>query len=303
MRALTLILVGMICSNAFTQQEYSFTHYFETNSFFNPAATGSEHTQNIVGLFRKQWAGYKGSPTTGGILYENEVPKYNMGIGGYVFTDKIGETSLTTATANYAYNIKLNNTLKIAFGIDAGVDFITTDYSRLIYWDQTDQLISNAKVNNVLPKVGIGTHFYADNYYVGLSVPRLLNFNSRDFFTVNNSSVPMLVSHYYLTGGYKFDINADFEMRTNALIKYTRGVLPQADLNATCTYNKIIGFGLGYKTLGFATTYIQYSYDNTVTLSYAYDLSLNPIAEYARGGTHEVMIKYHIKPKKPTSKI
>lgn len=303
MKTTALIFAGMVCITAFGQQEYSFTHYFETNSFFNPASTGSEHTQNIVGLFRKQWLGYKKTPTTGGLLYENEIKKYNMGIGGYVFTDKIGETTLTTATINYAYNLKINDKYTLAFGIDAGLDVMSTDYDRLIYWDHTDQLLTDAQRTHVLPKAGLGTHFYSDNFYVGLSVPRLLNYNSPDFHTINNSSVPMIASHYYLSAGYKFDLNDDFKMKTNTLLKYTRNVWPQIDLNATCIYREAFGLGLGYKSLGFATAYLQYIYDKTVVISYGFDYSLNPVGEYARGGTHELMIKYQIKSKKTASKI
>jgi len=303
MKAAAIIITGMVVFNSYSQQEYSFTHYFETTSFFNPASTGTEHTQNIAGLFRKQWLGYTGTPTTGGILYENELKDYNMGIGGYVFSDKIGETSLTTATLNYAYTLKLNRELGLSFGIDAGVDYIITNYDRLIYWDQNDQIITNARSSNFLPKVGLGTQLYNDRFYVGLSVPRLLNFNSKDFYTINNSSIPMVVSHYYLTAGYKFEINQDFRMKTNTLVKYTQNVLPQFDLNATAYYKDAFGLGLGYKSLGFASVYAQYIYDKTVIIGYAFDLSLGPIAKYARGGSHEVMIKYQIQPRGTKSRI
>lgn len=303
MKSLTLLIVGIAIFNCHSQQEYSFTHYFETNSFFNPASTGNEHSQNIVGLFRKQWAGYKGTPTTGGVLYENELKKYNMGIGGYVFTDKIGETSMTTVTANYAYNIKLNSNFKLAFGLDVGADFISTNYGRLLFWDHNDQLLLDSKSSNIVPKIGLGTQFYNDKFYVGLSVPRVLNFNSPDFHTINNSSIPMLVSHYYLTAGYKFVLNDEFKLRANTLLKYTRNVWPQIDLNATGTYKDLIGLGLGYKSLGFLSTYVQYIYNKTVVISYAFDFSLNPMSEFARGGTHEIMIKYQIVKNKTSSKI
>jgi len=303
MKAITLIFAGMVFFNIHSQQEYSFTHYFETNSFYNPASTGSEQTQNIVGLFRKQWAGFTGSPTTGGLLNENKLKDYNMGVGGYVFTDKIGETCMTTATANYAYSLSFNSDLKLAFGIDAGADFITTNVDRLIYWDQTDQLLTNSKLSYVVPKVGLGTHLYNEKFYVGISVPRVLNFNSRDFHSIQNSNLPMVVSHYYLSAGYKFRINEEFAMKTNTLLKYTRDVQPQIDLNATCTYKEMIGLGFGYKSLGFISSYIQYTYDNTVTIGYAFDFSVNPIAKYAKGGTHELMIKYAIRPRLTSSKI
>lgn len=303
MKAITLFIAGMVFINIHSQQEYSFTHYFETNSFYNPASTGSDQSQNIVGLFRKQWAGFTGSPTTGGLLYENKLKKYNMGVGGYVFADKIGETCLTTSTVNYAYNLNFNSTLKLAFGIDAGADFITTNVDRLTYWDQTDQLLTESRLSYVVPKVGLGTQLYNEKFYVGISVPRLLNFNSRDFHTIQNSNLPMVVSHYYLSAGYKFKLNDQFGMKANTLLKYTRAVQPQLDLNATLTYDEILGVGVGYKSLGFITSYIQYTYDNTVMISYAFDFSVNPLAKYARGGTHELMIKYSIKSKNSISKI
>lgn len=299
--AIIFLFTGM--SASFAQQEYSFTHYFEANSFFNPASVGSQEGQTIMGVFRKQWLGVEGSPTTGGLLYDTQLSKYNMGLGGYVFTDKIGETNLTTVTANYAYKLKMNETLKLSFGANAGADFISTDFSRLEYWDEGDQVIPNGRVSTVVPKVGLGLSLEHEKFYVGLSVPRVLNFNSTDFHSINSDNIPMLISHYYLTAGYKFQLNDDFGMSTNTLVKYAKHVIPQVDLNATVTYRELIGLGFGYKSLGFFSSYVQYTYDKTVTIGYAFDLSLNPMSNYSRGGTHELMVKYNLKSKVAKTRI
>lgn len=299
-----IIIVALAgISDCYAQQEYSFTHYFEANSFFNPAASGSEEGQNIMGVFRKQWFGVEGSPTTGGVLYDTQLSNYNMGLGGYVFSDKIGETNLTIVTANYAYKLKLNEILKLSFGVNAGADFISTDYSRLEYWDEGDQVIPNGRVNAVVPKAGLGINLEHEKFYVGLSVPRVLNFNSTDFHSINAKNVPMLVSHYYLTAGYNFELNKEFGLSTNTLVKYAKNVIPQVDLNTTLTYRQMVGLGFGYKSLGFFSSYVQYTYDNTVTIGYAFDLSLNPMSNYSRGGTHELMVKYSLKPRLSKSRI
>jgi len=289
------VIIGAV---SYAQQEYSFTNYFEMNSFFNPAATGTERTQNIMGIFRKQWVGFNGTPVGGGILYENQLSDYNMGIGGFVFSDKVGETIMTNVVANYSYSLKLDRDHSLAFGIDAGVDIFTTDYDRLTYWDD-DAMFDQQQATVTVPRAGVGAHFYTDEYYVGISVPRLLNYNNSSALSISSENYPSIVSNYYFTSGYKFPVGSDFEMQVNLLGKYTHKVVPQGDLNFMTTYREIIGLGIGYKSIGFFSTYLHYSYDDVVTIGYAFDISLTHISNYS-SGSHELMVKYRIPRSKKT---
>lgn len=296
MKTLLTIVLMLVGYTAFGQQEYSFTNYFEVNPFFNPAATGTKGTQNIAGIFRKQWAGFEGSPITGGIVYDNILKDYNMGLGGYVFTDKVGQTSMTNIAANYSYILKLDNQYNLSLGVDAGVDIYSTNYDQLIYWDEDDRMFSGAQQTLAVPRAGAGVQFYTDKFYVGLSVPRLMSFNNGSALAITAENLPSIVSNYFFTAGYKFPIGEQFEMQINTLGKYTQHVIPQGDINVLGTYDKLIGFGLGYRSLGFATAMIQYTYDEVVTIGYAFDMSLNKMADYSNG-SHEIMVKYTL-PKK-----
>lgn len=299
----TSLIIGilMLGFGASAQQEYSFSHYAFSNSFLNPGATGTAGTQNITGLFRKQWAGFNGSPMTGGISYDHPLDKYKMGLGGFVFSDKIGETTMTNVVANYSYHLKLDDKHKLGMGIAAGADFISTDFDRLIYWDQNDQVFSG-KQNVVVPRVGVGFHFFADKYYVGISVPRILTFNDDNNVSINKENLPSLVSHYYLTGGYNFDLGEQFELKTSTLAKYTPNVIMQGDINATCIYNKMIGLGVGYKSLGFVTFNLLYTYDEVVSIGYAFDMTTTKMRNYSKG-SHEVMITYNLPTKSKGSRV
>ena len=296
-----LLLTATITSATISiaQQEYSFTNYFEINSFFNPAATGTEGTQNIAGIFRKQWVGFDGSPVGGGIVYDTPLKKFNMGLGGYVFTDKIGEMSMTNVALNYSYSLKFDEKNRLAFGIDAGVDIYNTNYDRLVYWED-DAMFDNQQATATIPRAGVGAHFYGEKYYFGISVPRLLTYNNTSAISLTSANLPSVVSNYYITGGYTFTLNDNFDLQTNILGKYTHRVIPQADINIMGLYRKIIGIGLGYKTLGFASACVQYSYQDVVTIGYAFDYSLTPIANYS-SGSHEVLVKYAI-PNRKVSK-
>ena len=292
-----ILLTGLVfgAMQALAQQEYSFTNYFEVNSFYNPAATGASDVHGVTGLFRRQWVGFEGTPLTGGVVYDTRLDKYRMGLGGYVFTDRVGATFMTNVAVNYSYSLKLNDDLQLAFGLDGGVDIYSTDYDRLVYW-QDDQMFDNQRAVHTVPRAGVGTHFYGENFYVGISVPRLLNFNNTSALSISADNLPSVVSNYYVTAGYTFDAGDQFKIQTNLLGKYTKNVIPQGDINVMCTYQDMIGLGVGYKSLGFATTYIQYQYEDVVKIGYAFDFSLTEMARYSTG-THEIMIQY-ILPKK-----
>lgn len=287
-KIIALTITGYV---SYGQQEYSYSNYYEVTPFFNPAATGSSGNQNIVGIFRKQWVGFNGTPVNGGIVYDNLLSDYNMGVGGYIFTDKIGETSMTNVAANYSYLLKFDNVHKVGFGVDAGIDVFSTDYNSLIYWDQEDRMFNDAQATVVVPRAGAGIYFFTDTYYAGFSVPRLLTFNNDSPLGINADRLPSIVSTYFLTGGYSFEINNDLEMQVNFLGKLTPHVIPQGDINVMGTYKELVGLGFGYRSLGFATATLQYTYDKVVTIGYTFDMSLTKIANYSKG-SHEIMVKY-----------
>lgn len=292
------ILGILICSISYAQQEYSFTQYSEALSYFNPAATGTDNTAKVVSLFRKQWIGFSGSPANFGLLYSTPIKKESMSLGGYVFQDMIGKTALTTAAVNYSYYINLSEHQRLAFGANMGIDFIHTNYDELRYWDTNDEVFNGPNENFTIPKIGFGLHYYTNNFYAGLSVPRMINYNSDEFNSIQNDRVPVIVSNYYGSIGYKFHLNEDFDLNASSLIKYTAHIDPQLDINALTTYKETVGLGIGYKTFGFASVYSQYIYKKFI-FGYGYDFSLTPISKYSTG-SHEVFIRYNIKTFKNT---
>lgn len=289
---LTTIAFALGVVLAFGQQEYSFTHYFDVNSFYNPASTGFRGSQDLNFLFRSQWTGFKGAPFSTGLNYERPISKYNMGIGGYAFIDIIGETTMSSIAANYAYQLKLDQNHKMSFGISAGADIFSTAYGRLTYWDD-DIMFDNQTPSSVVPRIGTGIQFYSDDYYVGVSMPRVVHFNTDGPLSIQAAEMPQIVSNLYVTGGYKFSVSEDVEMQINMLGKYTRKVMPQGDLNVMATYREMVGIGVGYKSLGFLSTYIHYSHRNIVKIGYAFDFTLTSMATY-QSGSHELMLKYAI---------
>jgi len=292
MKKSCFILSAMLTTGiAFSQQEYSYTFFGDNNSFFNPAATGVKDYATLTGQFRKQWFKFSGSPTSGGVTYEAPLKKYNMGLGGILYQDHVGVTDQTNAAAMYSYHIRLNEEHTLSFGINAGIDVVNTKYDRLVYWDMYDEVFGSDYINFVVPHFGIGAFYSFHEFYAGVSIPRMVSINANQFNSVNFTNAPSLVSHYYATTGYKFRLDNDFSLKTALLLKYTNNVKPQLDISLLGYYKNTIGLGVAYKSLGFASAFLQYNYKDAVVFAYGFDLSLNPLYQHSKG-SHEIMLQY-----------
>lgn len=284
-----LLLAGL--ATGFAQQEYTYTFFGDNTSFFNPAATGSSEYASLTGAFRKQWVGFDGSPTSGGVTYELPLKKYNMGVGGMVYQDHVGVTNQTNIAALYSYQVKLNDNNRLAFGVNAGIDLVNTKYDRLTYWDADDEVFTAGYVNLAVPHIGIGAYYYTKNVYAGISVPRIMSVNADQFNSANFQDAPSLMTHYYLTAGFKTELNEDFSLKTALLMKYVKNVKPQADISLMALYKNMFGLGVSYKSLGFVSTFLQYNYKDAVVFGYAFDFSTNPLQGYSKG-SHEILLQY-----------
>ena len=125
--------------------------------------------------------------------------------------------------------------------------------------------------------------------------------NSDQFNSIDYEDIPSLVTHYYVTAGYNFTLNKDFELKSNLLLKYTNHVMPQGDLSVITYYKKLFGLGVAYKSLGFASAILQYNNHDALIFGYAFDFSLGPIQKYTKG-SHEIMIQYKFKTAKKNKK-
>ena len=58
------ISVSILVLSAKAQQDPQYTHYIFNENQFNPAYTGSRELLSTNMLFRTQWVGFEGAPTT-----------------------------------------------------------------------------------------------------------------------------------------------------------------------------------------------------------------------------------------------
>jgi type IX secretion system PorP/SprF family membrane protein len=86
--SLALGLAGV--EKAHAQQEVQYSQYMFNMLAVNPAYAGSRDVLSMTGVYRQQWVGIEGAPTTQSFTIDMPVKKEKVGIGYKHTTTKLG---------------------------------------------------------------------------------------------------------------------------------------------------------------------------------------------------------------------
>ena len=189
-----LFLIGLVISS-FGQQDKMFTQYQNYPLSINPAYAGSRGSTQILGIARKQWVGLDGAPKSAVLSINSPISFFNMGVGLTLETDVIGPEKSTDVGVDLSYKIKLAKTVFMNFGLKAGLTHQKVDLTNSRVVDQYDPLIQELN-NDVLPNFGVGSYVYGDDFFVGFSIPRLLQTEIKSG-GISNTKLDKSKLHYF----------------------------------------------------------------------------------------------------------
>ena len=145
----------------------------------NPAYAGNRGALNIAAFYRRQWVGIPGAPETMTLAIDAPLLDSKLGLGLMITNDKIGVTRETNFSTYYAYKINMGEG-NLSLGLGAGMIITNTAWSDLTVHDPGDEYyLLNSSVF-VVPDFRFGVYYYNKNYFMGISIPKLLG-NKFDF--------------------------------------------------------------------------------------------------------------------------
>jgi type IX secretion system PorP/SprF family membrane protein len=266
------------------QREAQYTQYMYNTSLINPAYAGNEDVLKISALHRSQWVGVNGAPTTQTLNIEDKIVG-NLGGSLNISKDAIGPLSEVLFDVNISYAVQLNSMGKLAFGLKAGGRLLDIDLNKGNLRDYQSPATTNVKDGEFSPVLGAGLYYYTDRGYLGVSASNLLKNNYYD----NDSGSNLDNSHFYLIGGYVFDLSESLKFKPAMMVKAVVGAPYSFDFSANFMYQERLVMGAAYRynaavsgLLGIYVTkqfFVGYAYD--------YDLELN---QNISGGSHEIFL-------------
>lgn len=296
---LTSFLIVLFLSKTQAQQDPHYTQYMYNMSVVNPAYAGSKEGLSTGLLYRKQWIELEDAPNTGTIFAHMPVGK-NVGAGLSVVSDKLGPVSETNVFGDFSYTLKLGDDRNLAFGLKAGVSMLSFDlYSKIASTlPDPGDLAFGKDFSTTRFNLGTGFFYYTNKYYLAASIPNIIK-NKHLYRTNNKYGADS--KHYFITGGYVFDINQDFKFKPHFMIKSAFEAPASFDLSGNVLmYNKFEA-GLTYRFQDSFGAMVNYAINDNLKIGYAYDHIVSNL-KVTTPSSHEIILLFDVNFSKKVSR-
>lgn len=286
LRLITLFsLLTMVGGKIYAQQDPLYNLYSFNQFMINPAYAGVYNNFNANIISRKQWAGIEGAPLTNMLSLHSSVSD-DFGTGLLVVNDQLGVNSNTEAQLAFSYKL-FSGSKTLAFGVQGGMINYNYDYSKLNleYLDDTGLDMNNERFTKA--NFGGGVFYMTDYFFVGLSVPRILNVEVNDGMTSSTRYKP----HYYLSGGWVIKSKSVSEIlfKPTFLVRYTSNAQLSADISMNALFANTIWAGVTLRNLNGVAVNTQLQINRKFRFGYSFELSTNKLVR-DNYGTHELSL-------------
>lgn len=289
----TIAIALLLTSALRAQQDPEVTHYMYNMNVINPAyATDEPGVVNLGGLYRTQWVGAVGAPKTANLFVHSPLWK-RLEMGLSFINDNIGDVvKENNVYVDVAYVIPVSDKHRLSFGVKGGATFFKTDFSGFQYTDEASDPAFAENINRTFPNVGAGTYFFTDKYYVGFSVPNLLTTKHLERKNgLQTTGVEEI--HYFLTGGYVFDLNPNLKFKPAFMAKGVSGAPLSMDLTTNFLINEKLELGAGYRFEDSVSGLAAFNITPSLRIGYSYDYTLTNLGNY-NSGTHEIFVLFRL---------
>ncbi|MBL7862724.1 MAG: type IX secretion system membrane protein PorP/SprF [Cyclobacteriaceae bacterium] len=254
--------------------------YVNTPMVINPAYAGLTRDLNLAVDYRKQWAGFDGSPRTFSASGHMAINKNKMGLGLLAVQDHVGSNTTTEMEAIYSYHLPVNNETTLSFGLQFGAINYQTDYSELIVAPNDPKLET---ANEWQPNFGAGLILTNDVYFLSFSLPKMLKPSTE------TASQGLYNRSLYLMGGYNFTLSSRLRLKPYALLRAATDTKSSYDvgINLLGDDSYVVGaFTRSFHTYGLMA---QLRLDELLRVGYVFELPTNQSAgtQYT---THELQL-------------
>ena len=293
---LPALLMLLTFLDATAQQDPHYTQYMYNMNVINPAYAGSKENLSFGLLYRKQWIEIEDAPTTFSLSGSAPIGK-NVGLGLSVISDKIGPVQENNVYGDFSYTLNLGGERRLALGLKAGVTFQKIGLRSIIqptlpnpndgaFAEDTD----NSKLN-----IGTGLFYYTNKYYVSFSIPNMLKSAHLDYDGVKYGTE---IQHYFLTGGYVFDLNPNLKFKPFAMVKSAINAPTSLDVSANFLYVEKFEMGATYRLQDSFGVMVNYAVSPSLRIGYAYDHIVSDL-KVTTPSSHEIILLFDLNfPKK-----
>lgn len=282
--------------NILAQSAANFTQYVLNPMSINPAFAGGQDALNVSLFYGKQWTGIEGSPESMAFSIDAPLVNQKLGLGLMLTNEQFGVSKQNEVSTNYAFRI-LSSQSVLSLGLGASLKLTNSTYSDLIALEPGDEMFLQDSKTYALANFSFGVHYAVKNFFAGVSIPQLLNYNfdvdQDKYLNVNDFNK----YRYLLNTGYKIKASNSLAIIPSVLLQYSKLNVSNNflyDLNTLLSYNDLLCIGGSYqKNRSFATLF-QIKPNKQLSIAYSYSIETSRLSRYT-SGSHQILLKYIFK--------
>lgn len=283
----TLLCPAVVVAHA--QYDPSYSHYYDMEPSFNPAAVGKQPKLNVSVAYAMDMAGFKRNPQTA--FFAADMPFYAMksyhGVGMVFQNDKLGLFTHQKLAGQYSLKMKLLGG-QLGIGLQAGLISENFDGSKLDVEDSSDPAFTSSSIDGNGFDLGVGLYYTHKNWYAGVSAQHV----TAPTIDLGEKNELKIDRTYYLTGGYNIKLRNPFlTIRSSALLR-TDLTGYRGDVTARLFYThdqKVMYGGVSYSPTNSVTFLIGGMFHG-IMLGYSYEVYTSAIDP--SNGSHELYVGY-----------
>lgn len=290
---LTSLVALLISGCALAQQYPVFTQYYYNELVINPAYAGANVQLSATAMYRNQWVNFPGAPRTFNFSTHSSFMKNKIGLGLMINHDEIGSYKNQHIYFSYAYKLHFGKAT-LALGLQAGFNILGADFSDLELpgGPGSDEAFANA-INKLKPNFGTGIYFSKKNYFIGLSVPFIINNNLATTSIENFAAQIKEARYYFLRGGAVFPIDRFEKVKFNPsfLLRTQEGMAVAFDANIAFIFYDVFALGQSFRFGDSFITNISLKLSDKIWFGYSYDWTQTELNRFSNG-SHEFVLNF-----------
>jgi type IX secretion system PorP/SprF family membrane protein len=271
------------------QQDPQYSMYMFNPLALNPAYAGSREVLSSALLYRNQWTGISGAPSTASFSLQTPLRNKKIGVGMEIISDKLGPQSTSGLLLSYAYRIPFLKG-KLSFGLRMGMYDYSFDWSKMDYKDPNDVYNTQMRSSKITGTGDFGFYYYSRTFYWGLGMTHLNKGKITDINLGDSSSRQSV--HFFMPIGKAFEVG-NVIINPTLLIKGAGNAPTQTDLSLNILLKERLWLGISLRSRYGVVFMTQYLVNDKMKVGYSYDYGRNKIG-IAGKATHEIMVSYDI---------
>ena len=275
------------------QQTPVFAEYNYDPFVINPAYAGMA-AGSVISLSHQRYTrNTEGTPRESSASFHTPLSDDKMGLGLLVENNRVGVSSVTSASVAYAYKLFFDHKSDrpywqvydqnvLSFGMTAGFTRLSENLTELGVVNDPEFAENLAET---IPVIGAGLLYNRVGFYLGVSMPNLLG---NRVLSRKDVTLPSPVYGYF---GYRFftDIYNENMITPSVLVKYEKGAPVQVDMNVSASFNNRFEVGAGYRTTSSLNLLVGFYPVEQLRVIYHYGIGFNrPVL----GNDHGLVVSY-----------